>query len=121
MTTPHFPATIYEGYTHNGRWGWVQTPDGYSEDLGIAMCEVVGEIGNDWPMPWRVRRTDHNPDTGEIEASYFVDEAEARAAGTAHMLDMDETPPDWLSGVIEGPDRSDYAYEDWRERMEAAE
>ncbi len=117
-----FPATVYEGYVHLGRSGWTPVFEAFSEDLGICMSNVVDDIGRDYPMQWRIRRTDIDPDTGEIDRSYFVDEREARAACTNHRYLMDEAVPDWVSGIIEGPDPENAAYDDWvSDRQEAAE
>lgn len=118
MTTPAFPSPIFEGYVYHGRHGWTPVEGSFTEDLGVCMCAVADEIGRDWPMAWRIKRTDFDPDTGEVECSFFVDEREARKAGTLHCEFMDEEAPDWMSGRIAGPDPADEAYDRW---VEAAE
>ena len=111
MTTPAFPQTIYEGYINYGRHGWTPLSE-FSESLGICACQVADEIGNETRLEWVVRRTDHNPDTGAIEASYFVDMIDAMEAGkdwcreigrdVPHILETGRywTGEDW-AGLVE--------------------
>ena len=48
---------------------------------------------------WIVRRTDHDPDTGMIEASAYVDQDEAATAGEKYCADMEfDIPPSIRSG-----------------------
>ena len=66
MTSIPFPPTIYEGYYHTGRSGWVSCEDSFSEDLGICTA-VVAEQADRFDAEWIVRRTDHDPDTSHAE------------------------------------------------------
>lgn len=98
MTNIPFPPTIYEGYYHTGRSGWVSCEDSFSEDLGICTA-AVAEQADRFDAEWIVRRTDHDPDTGMIEASAYVDQDEAATAGEKYCADMEfDIPPSIRSG-----------------------